>query len=55
MARKFPTGVNWETLDQEIPAITEEFNQSEEGRVFVSIRNRDLDKRKQNALRMHCR
>jgi AbiV family abortive infection protein len=48
MVRRFPRGVDWDTLD--IPAITNEFNESEEGRVFVAIRNSDLDKRKQSAL-----
>jgi len=47
-ARKFPNGLDLATVD--IPAITKEFNESEEGRVFVAIRNRDLEKRKQNAL-----
>jgi len=48
--RKFPNGLDLETLDQVVPAVTKEFNESEEGRVFFAIRNRDLDKRKQNAL-----
>ncbi len=49
MVRRFPEGrPNFDTLD--IAALTKEFNESEEGRVFVAIRNSDLDKRKQNAL-----
>jgi AbiV family abortive infection protein len=48
MAKKFPKPVDVNTLD--IPAIAKEFNESEEGRVFVAIRNREMDKKKQNAL-----
>lgn len=36
--RKFPNGLDLETLDQVVPAVTKEFNESEEGRVFFAIR-----------------
>ena len=48
LVRKFPNGPDWATLDT--AALTREFNESDEGRAFAAIRNRDLDKRKQNAL-----
>jgi len=48
VVRRFPNGVDLDTVD--FSAVTREFNDSEEGRVFMAIQNRDLDRRKQNAL-----
>jgi len=48
IVRRFPDGPDWATLDTAV--LTDEFNESDEGRIFVTIRNRALDRRKQNAL-----
>ena len=48
IVRKFPKGPDWATLDT--AALTDEFNASDAGQAFAAIRNRDLDRRKQNAL-----
>src|SRR5262245_17333362 len=48
LARTFPNGVDWKTLDTE--ALTEAFNDSEEGQLLVLIREGHLDRKKQSAL-----
>jgi AbiV family abortive infection protein len=48
MARMFPNGVDWSTLD--VDAVTKDFNESDEGYLFRLIRESALDRRKQNAL-----
>ncbi|MBR0732411.1 AbiV family abortive infection protein [Bradyrhizobium japonicum] len=48
LARTFPNGVDWATLDTD--ALTKAFNDSEEGELLVLIREGHLDRRKQNAL-----
>jgi AbiV family abortive infection protein len=48
LVRTFPNGVDWQRLN--LDALTNAFNESEEGRFFQLIRESDLEKRKQNAL-----
>ncbi|KRR14543.1 AbiV family abortive infection protein [Bradyrhizobium valentinum] len=48
LARMFPDGVNWKTID--FDAVTKTFNDSDEGQLLVLIREGHLDRRKQNAL-----
>ncbi|MCA1390782.1 AbiV family abortive infection protein [Bradyrhizobium sp. IC3123] len=48
LARTFPQGIDWKTLDTE--ALTESFNESNEGQLLALIRDGHLDRRKQNAL-----
>jgi AbiV family abortive infection protein len=48
MHRMMPEGVYVQTVN--LTALTVEFNESDEGRLFALIRNNALDKRKQNAL-----
>jgi hypothetical protein len=47
-ARLFPNGVNWKTLD--VDALTNDFNDSDEGQLLLLIRNGQLERRKQEAL-----
>jgi len=44
----FPGGVDWKTLDTQ--ALTDVFNESDEGQLLLLIREGHLDRRKQNAL-----
>ena len=48
LARMFPNGVNWRTID--FDAVTKAFNDSEEGQLIVLIREGHLDRKKQSAL-----
>ena len=48
LARMFPNGVNWRTID--FDAVTKAFNDSEEGQLLVLIREGHLDRKKQSAL-----
>ncbi|MET4171862.1 AbiV family abortive infection protein [Bradyrhizobium sp. LA6.1] len=48
LARTFPDGADWRTLDTD--SLTGAFNDSDEGHLLVVIRNGHLDRRKQNAL-----
>ncbi|TQF30905.1 AbiV family abortive infection protein [Bradyrhizobium sp. UNPA324] len=48
LARTFPHGVDWKMLDTN--ALTEAFNDSDEGRLLVLIREGHLDRRKQESL-----
>jgi len=48
LARMFPGGVDWKTLDTQ--ALTDVFNESDEGQLLLLIREGHLDRRKQNAL-----
>jgi AbiV family abortive infection protein len=48
LARTFPHGVDWKTLDTGL--LTNVFNDSDEGQILALIREGHLDRRKQNAL-----
>jgi hypothetical protein len=48
LARTFPHGVDWKTLDTD--ALTDAFNSSNEGQLLVLIREGHLDRRKQESL-----
>ncbi|MCK1723577.1 AbiV family abortive infection protein [Bradyrhizobium sp. 141] len=48
LARTFPNGVDWATID--FDAVTKAFNDSVEGELLVLIRHGHLDRRKQEAL-----